>query len=411
MKPRPYQEDLSDTAVNILTRKRIVYLAMEVRTGKTLTALLTAEKYKAKKVLFLTKKKAISSILFDYENYDHGFNFSLKVTNDESLHLVNEKFDLIIHDEHHRFGTYPKPNKSAKLFKEKFSHLPMIFLSGTMSPESYSQLYHQFWVSDHSPFREYQNFYKWAEKFVNIKKKHLGYATVNDYSDANYKLFSGIIKHLIVKFTQEQAGFTTSVNEMVLECEMKPITGQIIQRLKRDLVVINSKGNVILGDTAAKLMQKIHQLSSGTCKFEDGTSKVIDYSKVEYIYEKFKDEKIAIFYNFSEEYNCMKDFLGDKLTNDLDEFKTNPDKWIALQIVSGREGISLSVAKYLVFFNISHSALSYWQSRDRLTTMERKDNQIFYIFSKNGIEHKIYKNVQGKKDYTLTHFRQDLKML
>jgi hypothetical protein len=80
------------------------------------------------------------------------------------------------------------------------------------------------------------------------------------------------------------------------------------------------------------------------------------------------------------------------------------DKHIALQIVSGREGISLKNADVLVYYNIDFSALSYWQSRDRLTTMERKTNDIYWIFSDKGIELQIYKQVIAKKDYTLNHF-------
>jgi hypothetical protein len=173
------------------------------------------------------------------------------------------------------------------------------------------------------------------------------------------------------------------------------------------LVVKNPQGQLILADTGVKLMQKVHQLSSGTCKFEDGTSKVIDYSKAEFIRDNFKEVKIGIFYKFKEEYNALKSILGDKLTDNLDEFNKT-DKWIALQIVSGREGISLKEAKYLVYYNIDFSSVSYWQSRDRLTTMQRKENEIFWIFSKNGIEYKIYKTVLQKKDYTLNLFKQDV---
>jgi hypothetical protein len=401
---RDYQIKLSNEAADILRRKGLVYLCMAVRTGKTLTALQTAQLFQAKRVLFLTKKKAISSIQWDYDNF--GFDFDLTITNDESLHLVDKDFDLVIHDEHHRFGAYPKPNAVAKLFKQKFSHLPMIFLSGTPTAESHSQWYHQFWVSDNSPFKEYANFYKWAADFVNVKVKHLGYAKVNDYSDADIKHIERRIKYFILTFTQEQAGFSSTVNEMVLEVEMKPITYQIIERLKKDLVVKNSQGQIILADTVVKLMQKVHQLSSGTCKFEDGTSKVIDYSKAEFIRDNFKEVKIGIFYKFKEEYNALKSILGDKLTDNLEDFNTS-DKWIALQIVSGREGISLKEAKYLVYYNIDFSSVSYWQSRDRLTTMQRKENEIFWLFSKGGIEYKIYKTVLQKKDYTLNLFKED----
>jgi len=401
---RDYQTKISAEAVEILRNKHIVYLAMEVRTGKSLTALNTAQLYGAKNVLFLTKKKAISSIQWDYDNF--GFTFDLSIINDESMHLVTGNFDLIIHDEHHRYGAFPKPNATAKEFKKRFSKLPMIFLSGTPTPESYSQWYHQFWVSDYSPYKNYANFYKWAAEYVDIKEKRLGYAVVKDYSNAKENLVRRSTRPYIITFTQKEAGFTTSVNEMVLECEMQPITYEVIRRLKKDLIVRNGQGQIILGDTGVKLMQKMHQLSSGTCKFEDGTSKVIDDSKAKFIKEKFQGEKIAIFYKFKAEWNALLQVFGaDYLTNSVEEFDAT-DKNIALQIVSGREGVSLRNAKYLVYYNIDFSATSYWQSRDRMTTMQRQENEVFWIFSKGGIEYDIYKTVQQKKDFTLAIFKK-----
>ncbi len=405
MKLRDYQFQISAQAAEILEHKKIVYLAMEVRTGKTLTALNTAKLFNAKRVLFLTKKKAISSIQWDFDNF--GFDFDLTIINDESLHLVNEAFDLIIHDEHHRFGAFPKPNKVAQLFKKRYSKLPMIFLSGTPTPESHSQWFHQFWVSEYSPFKQYTNFYKWAVDYVDVKEKRLGYAVIKDYSQAKEQLIKRKVQNYLITFTQAQAGFTTSVNEMILECEMQPITNLIINKLKKNLVVKNTDGQVILGDTGVKLMQKIHQLSSGTCKFEDGTSKVIDKNKALFIHNKFKGIKIAIFYKFKEEYNALLSVFGvENLTNDVEEFD-NSDKCIALQIVSGREGISLKNAKYLVYYNIDFSATSYWQSRARLTTKERLNNEVFWIFSKGGIELDIYKAVLKKRDYTLAIFKEN----
>ena len=382
---RNYQIRLSKDAAEILQRKNIVYLAMEVRTGKTITALQTAENYGAKNVLFLTKLKAFSSVQSDYDNMK--FTFKLTIANDESLHKISCNFDLVIHDEHHRFGAFPKPNATAKLFKKMFGHLPMIFLSGTPTAESYSQWYHQFWVSNYSPF-EQPTFYKWANDYVNVKVKHLGHGKVNDYTDARKKDFWHLIRYYILTFTQVEAGFSTQVNENVLYCDMDAITYKIIDRLKTDLVVQNKEGQLILADTSVKLQQKLHQLYSGTCKFEDGSSKVIDLSKAIYIQKRFEGSKIAIFYKFVEEFNTS-------------------DKNIALQIVSGREGISLAQAKFLVYYNIDFSAVSYWQSRDRLTTMDRKVNDVYWIFSTDGIESKIYASVIKKKDYNNETFKRD----
>jgi hypothetical protein len=295
--------------------------------------------------------------------------------------------------------------------RDKFGVLPMILLSGTPTPESFSQFYHIFRLSKFGPFEDFKNFYEWANKYVNIVERNLGYAKVKDYSDANKKEFWHLIRHNILTFTQEQAGFTTSVNEMVLEVEMKPITYAIANRLKKDLYVKNQEGKEIIADTAVKLLQKMHQVYSGTCKFEDGTAKSIDYSKIEYIYDNFKDYKIAIFYKFQEELRLMQEFLGEKLTTDLETFNTT-DKWIALQFVSGREGISLAKADYLVAYNIDYSATTYFQFRDRLTTMQRKDNTLFWIFAKGGIELDIYKKVKDKKNYTTSIFikENDIKL-
>jgi hypothetical protein len=395
---RDYQKELSQKAVQILRPKNIVYLSMEVRTGKTLTALNTAQLYGAKRVLFLTKKKAISSIQEDYKNFN--FNFELVVINNESMSKAIGTFDLIIHDESHRFGSFPKPSKGAKEFKQRFSNVPIILLSGTPTPENYSQIFHQFWISKYSPFG-HTNFYKWAKDFVNVTQKHLGYGIVNDYTDAKQNLIEPILKDYFVTFTQKEAGFTSEVKENVMYCEMKPITYQLIKQLKKDLV-IEGTNEVILADTAVKLMSKCHQLYSGTIKFESGNRKVLDNSKALFIKDKFKD-KIGIFYKFQAELEALQDVFKDNLTTNLDEFNST-NKNIALQIVSGREGISLKEAKYLIYYNMDFSATSYWQSRDRLTTKERLSNEIFYIFASGGIEQQIYESVKKKKNFTTSYF-------
>ena len=405
MELRPYQDEIAKKATKIIKECGFVYLSMEVRTGKTITALETAYNFGAERVLFITKIKAFSSIKSDYDNI--GYLYNLTIINKESLHTIEENdFDVVIIDEAHGLSAFPKASKYQKDIRKRFSKKPIIFLSGTPTPESFSQWYHQLQVTDKSPFKQYTNFYKWANDYVNVIEQNLGYARVKVYKDGIESKILPQIQPYIITFTQEQAGFTSEVNEHILECEMEDITYDIIKRLKRDKIV-QGKSGLILGDTAVKIMQKVHQLSSGTCKFEDGTSMVIDYSKAKFIKWKFENEKIAIFYKFKEELNALRQVYGaENLTEDLDEFN-NTDKCIALQIVSGREGISLRNAKYLVYYNIDFSATSYWQSRSRLTTSDRPSNDIYWIFSKGGIERNIYKSVMSKKNYTLSNFKRD----
>ena len=59
---REYQDEISSKAAQLLEQYKMCYLAMECRTGKTLTALATALKYGAKSVLVISKVKALPSI-------------------------------------------------------------------------------------------------------------------------------------------------------------------------------------------------------------------------------------------------------------------------------------------------------------------------------------------------------------
>ena len=65
----------------------------------------------------------------------------------------------------------------------------------------------------------------------------------------------------------------------------------------------------------------------------------------------------------------------------------------------------------IVYYNIDFSATSYWHSRERMTTQLRPENTIYWVFAEDGIEEKIYKVVNKKKNYTLKHFREDMGKL
>lgn len=99
---RGYQVENANMGCAILKNYGIVYVAQAVRTGKTAVSFEIARIYGAKRVLFLTKKKAISSIQGDYEDFGYAEHFEIMIVNDESMHKVEGEFDIVIHDEHHR---------------------------------------------------------------------------------------------------------------------------------------------------------------------------------------------------------------------------------------------------------------------------------------------------------------------
>ena len=409
MEFREYQKDIIQKGLGVIKKSRFLYLSMEVRTGKTLTAMGIADSLPVKNMLFITKKKAISSIESDYEMLNPSYN--IFVINYESLHKIDTKeVDIVVCDEAHSMGAFPKPSKRAKMVREIISKRNpyVILLSGTPTPESYSQMYHQVYGIPTNPFAEYKNFYRFADDYVRVYSRRINGFMTNDYSRAKETVLDQM-KPYTISYSQKEAGFKSSIQEEVMRVRMNPITYSMCNRLKKNLVV-EGDTEVILADTSVKLMQKLHQMYSGTVKFESGNSMVFDNSKAEFIKDTFSGKKIGIFYKFKEELNAIKNVFGDGICTELDDFNST-DKSIALQIVSGREGISLRNADYIVYYNIDFSATSYWQSRDRMTTKDRMNNKVYWIFSENGIEDKIYRAVCKKKDYTITHFKKDLLSL
>lgn len=397
-KLRDYQEQLSLDVTAKLKAYKICILNAEVRCGKTHVALDVASAYN--NVLFITKKKAISSIEDDYDAAGH--TFPITIINYESLHKIDGDFDLVICDESHSIAAFPKPSKRTKAVKNLVSN-DLLLLTGTLLPESNAQIFHQLWVSPFTPYSG--NFYKWHKIYGTPKKIYTSYGESNDYSCVDYDRIKDVVERLNVSFTQDDAGFNTKVREHILKVSLKDSTIKLMDRLRED-EVIEGKDDILLADTSVKMMQKLHQMSSGTVILESGRGTIIDTTKVDFIADYFAGKKLAIFYYYKQEREMIFNKFGDAITDDLREFNST-GKHIALQQVSGAEGINLSAADVLIFINFGFSNTKYIQAKDRLTTKDRLTNDVYFILSTNGIDNRVYKSLQSKRDYVLQTFKRD----
>jgi hypothetical protein len=404
---RPYQTEAAHNLVRLLMDHRIAYLCGAVRTGKTLTAFQAARLLHATRVLVVTKKKAIASIVKDAA----AIGVEATVTNYEQLpKLKGTTWDLLIVDEAHGVGAYPKPSKRFKDLRQ-LHYTRLLLMSGTPSPESYSQLYHQFALGA-APWAAHRNFYRWADTYVNVKDKRVGTGTVvKDYSDAKEAIIMRDIAPLTVNITQEQAGFTTHIEEQVHRVEMLPRTYRLARRIMRDGVIGKPGRRVVLADTAVKELSKLHQIYSGTVITESHGAMVFDRSKALYISQHLCKGKTAILYKFQAEGAMLKAAFEGRWTDSPEEFNATDKVYIG-QVQSSREGVNLSSADDLVFFSIDHSALSYLQGRDRASYLGRdRANRVHWLFAARSLEPQIYKTVRNKEDYTTNHYRRDRSSL
>ena len=418
---REYQEDMTSKGVNIIQEHGLVIYALEMRLGKSHISLETAKRIGAKKVLFLTPKAAITSVQEDYETAGHTFDIT--VTNYEQLkprfdEFKKAGFDLIICDEFHKLGAYPKPTKKTSYIQTIGGHgAKFIFLSGTPTPESFSQIYHSLSVSPMSPFRAYNNFYAWAKDFVEIYTIKVQGRDARQYNRAKETEVKAAIKHLFLSYTQEEAGFNHQVKDQIHVVKMSDSTYSLAKALKRDEIVRTKDGGVILGDQPAKMMSALHQIYSGTIKYEkDGEElrRTFDRSKIEYLKEKLlknrdlftSGAKTAIFYCFVEEGNALRAEFPNAFS-DPDEFERADEGILISQVRTVREGVNISSAETIIFYNIGFSYTDYAQARQRHQAKDKVHQPVsHFLFSDKGLERKIYKRVLDKKEFTVAYFKK-----
>lgn len=391
MKPYKYQETLALKAFNILSERGLVYLAMEERTGKTLTSLLIAEHYRAKRVLVITKKKALDGWNTTISAYKPGF--SVAVINYESLKkLEGLEFDFAIIDEaHYGLSSYPKPSSTAKVVQKFVYSLPVVFLSATPSSQSYSQLFHQLNVSSNSPWGHYRNFYDWFRDYGKLKQLRLQGRLVNNYDDVKTELVKADVEPLVVTATRAELGFTQAPNDCVEYVELHSSLVDLMDRVWRDRCLPEHDYECPSSATALTAM---HQIEGSTLKLKSKEPLFLAPSKALYLLERFGDtEDLAVFYNYIAEKALLSKY-----------FK----KALLLQSSAYAEGVDLSHIKFLVVYSMNFSASKFVQRRARQCNKNRVDPiNVVYLLVKGGLSEKVYERVAvEKKNFTASYYEK-----
>ena len=409
VKLRKYQQEVVKEGIDILKEYKILCLSMEVRTGKTLTSLSIADGYGAKSVLFISKKKAITegSIQGDYKDLNPSYD--IEFINYASVHKATGSYDFVIIDESHSLGAFPLKSKRVDKVKKICKGLPIIFLSGTFTPESYSQIYHQFYVSSFTPFAKYANFYKWSKIFVDVYQIRIGGRNANKYERARKDMIDGYTNKLFIKVSQQEAGFEQLIHEEILEVPMDQVQKDLIKSIKdRGFCQVN--GELCIPPNGASKLSKIAQICGGTLLMDDAEKGVvISRAKADYVYQHFKGQKIAILYVYKAEGDLLRDIFKNH-TDDENVFRDDDSSTFIAQIRSAREGVDLSTADSLVMYSVDFSATSYFQGRARIQSHSRtKKANLYWVFTKGGIEKYVYSAVSKKKNFTLGYYKNSLK--
>ena len=400
-KLRPHQEKAVQAAKPILERSGVVLLAMECRTGKTFSALELARMgAKGGRILFVTKKAAISSVVSDAE----VMGLEVTVINYEAAHKVDFKPDFVVIDECHRVSAFPKMGKAAKVLREICPRaLGVVLLSATPAIEAGSQWFHAFHVTGRGPFAGYASFYKWHKDFgIPAKIRIAGGQEVNDYSSVRPEVASAVTRYT-VSMTQEEADFKVKAEVVphLIECPQLLSLGNSIHRDG----IIKLDNRTVVAESPAAILQKAAMACGSTLIDEDGEAFQVRegmFPKLNYIDARVWDGRShAIFTQYIMERELLLDHFGDYATDDMEAFRRGEFRLFVGSIKSYCEGVDLSwLDGSMILYSLTFSGSTYAQILERMNNFKRTEPiKIHVLMIRGSVEESIFKAVSNKQNF------------
>lgn len=165
----------------------------------------------------------------------------------------------------------------------------------------------------------------------------------------------------------------------------------------------------LVGDTTLKRLLYERELCSIYCKEKFKALKDLIQST---------DDRLIIFYNFKDELAQIQKLLVecDKIhisvvngsVKSLGAYERHDDSVTLIQYQAGAMGLNLQLANKIIYFSPPLSSELFEQSKKRIHRLGQ-ERPCFYYLLKCGIEHKIYKTLERRKDYTEKLYEIDEK--
>lgn len=383
MLPFKHQTEISGQAAAILSQCGAAYLAMEERTGKTLTAILVAEQHKALRVLVITKAKALSGWAETITKYKPLMPIDI-VSYHQAYKHDGRQYDFVIIDEAHAvLSGYPKPGKILQQVRQVVYGKPVVYLSATPHAQSYSQLYHQFVLWSKCPWSKFTNFYRWHNVYGKPYQLEINGIHITQYDRTLDDKVLADVQHIFIAKTRKELGFDQEPEDVLHYVKLSDDTKHVYNELvKNELVEL--KAGMLVCDTASKLRFSLHQLEGGTCIIDNKPIVLANREKIDYILETWGDSKdLVIMYHYKAELIKLSALFKQAQL---------------LQATSYAEGVDLSMYKHLVIYSQDFSTAKHTQRRARQANKNRsEDIKVHFLLVKGGLSERVYNTVSKNK--------------
>lgn len=406
MKPYDYQLTLAEQAFEVLKDNGIVYLAMEERTGKSITGLLVLEKSElVKNVLVITKKKALDGWQETLDNCPWLVK-SYKLVNYHSANKVDPTlYDAVILDESHAYiSSYPKRGKIWKDISLVCHNKPIVYMSATPYAQGIQLLFNQLALSVCSPWAQYKTFYGWYKVYAKRDKNgqtdkiRIGGRFIETYKQILHSKALLDVDHLFITKTRKSLGFTQEPTDVLHYINLSESTKTAYNILMKDKVLEFEVGDIsylLVADSVLKLRTALHMLEGGVLKVDGNYIELNMQEKVDYILDNWGDtEDVAIMYQYVAEGNKLRQHFNNALV---------------LQGISYAEGVDLSYIKHLIIYSQDFSTAKHTQRRARQANKNRDYIiEVHYLLVKKAISSQVYETVSiNKANFIDSLFKQE----
>ena len=353
------------------------------------------EHYEDISVYDLTDKKQYP-LFFQYSKYRNEFipnifgviNYDLifrrkELANLKDFTLMLDESSLIQND----------TAKRSKFVLKRLQPSNVILLSGTPTSGKYERLWSQMRLLGWNISKK-----MYYSQYVDMEITPEGYPIIKGYKNVE-RLKWKMREHGCVFMKSEEVLNLPTQNFITVNV---PESKEYKRFKKSGIVEVN--GNLIVGDTTlTKLLYSrmlCGQYSESKLKaFQD----LVDST----------DDRLIVFYNFTEEFWSLKELVGNRPTSiicgqmkDLTAYETADNSITFVQYQAGAMGLNLQKANKIIYFTPPLSSELFEQSKKRIHRINQT-RPCFYYQLTSGIESRIYDTLAMRKDYTDKLFEEE----
>ena len=285
--------------------------------------------------------------------------------------------------------------KRSKFIIKRLQPANVILLSGTPTSGKYERLWSQMNLLGWNISKK-----MYYAQYVNMKISPDGYPIITGYKNVD-RLKRKMREHGCVFMKSEEV---LNLPEQNFITTTIPPSKPYNRFMKSGIVTI--EGIELVGDTTLTKLLYARQLCG-----------MYNADKI----KAFKDlvdsteDRLIVFYNFNGELEVLKEVLEDKPISvvngqerDLTAYENSEDSVTLIQYQAGAMGLNLQKANKIIYFTPPLSSELFEQSKKRIHRINQT-KPCFYYQLTSGIESRIYKTLEMRKDFTDFLFEKELE--